>query len=150
MDNTALANLLTTANKITPPKPEVLARLGKLIADEPAFFNVQAGLTRFDVDRKGTPTTGYGFSAQVEQNPIYELAFCIADLVREGLRPEYLRKLHCLALAHPEWLGLQGKELPALVGADAARDVTENPDVTKNRNNVTDVTKNQRGRPIKK
>jgi hypothetical protein len=67
MDNTALANLLTTANKITPPKPEVLARLGKLIADEPAFFNVQAGLTRFDVDRKGTPTTGYGFSAQVEQ-----------------------------------------------------------------------------------
>jgi hypothetical protein len=106
----------------------VLARLGKLIADEPAFFNVQAGLTRFDVDRIGTPTTGYGFSAQVEQNPIYELAFCIADLVREGLRPEYLRKLHCLAVAHPEWLGLQG--LPALVGADAARDVTENADVS--------------------
>ena len=56
MDNTALADLLTTANKMTPPKPEVLARLGKLIADEPAFFNVRAGLTRFDVDRKGKPT----------------------------------------------------------------------------------------------
>ena len=113
MDDTALADLLTTANKITPPKPEVLARLGKLIADEPAFFNVQAGLTRFDVDRKGTPTTGYGFTTQLEREPIYELVFSVSDLVREGLQPCYLRKLYAIAVAHPEWLGITG-ELPPL------------------------------------
>jgi hypothetical protein len=124
MDNTALADLLTTANKTTPPKPEVLARLSKLMADEPAFFNVQAGLTRFDVDRKGKPTTGYGFSAQVEQNPIYELVFVISDLAREGLLPCYLRKLYGLAVAHPEWVGLAAGVLPPLISVASDNSVT--------------------------
>src|SRR6516164_8172289 len=78
IDRVTLADLLTSANRYTPPKPEALTALGKMIEVDPAFFNVEARLTRFDVDRDGKPRSGYGFTAQVEQNPIYELAFCIA------------------------------------------------------------------------
>ena len=122
IDRVALAELLTSANRYTPPKPEALTALGKMIEAEPAFFNMEARLTRFDVDRDGKPRSGYGFTAQVEQNPIYELAFCMADLVREGLRPEYLAKLYGLAVAHPKWLGLAADtQLPAPVSADVAK-----------------------------
>jgi hypothetical protein len=107
MDKMALSSLLVEANVQTPPKVEALVRLGKFISAEPEFFNVPGGTNRFEVDLAGKPRTGYGFSAQVERVPIDGLVFVIADLVREGLRPEYLRKLYQLWKAHPQWFGLR-------------------------------------------
>lgn len=96
MDKAALVDLLHEINAKSPPKPELVVKLGKMIAAEPAFFDVKGGVNRFD-------RAGYGYSAQVKREPIYLLVFVVADLCREGLKPEYLRKLHEVWHDNPRW-----------------------------------------------
>jgi hypothetical protein len=96
MDKTALVDLLHEINAKSPPKPELVVKLGKMIAAEPAFFDVKGSVNRFD-------RAGYGYSAQVKREPIYLLVFVVADLCREGLQPEYLRKLHEVWRDNPRW-----------------------------------------------
>ena len=73
MDKAALVDLLHEINAKSPPKPELVVKLGKMIAAEPAFFDVKGGVNRFD-------RAGYGYSAQVKREPIYLLVFVVADL----------------------------------------------------------------------
>jgi hypothetical protein len=77
MDKAALVDLLHEINATSPPKPELVVKLGKMIAAEPAFFDVKGGVNRFD-------RAGYGYSAQVKREPIYLLVFVVADLWPRG------------------------------------------------------------------
>src|SRR5215469_79581 len=101
MDTIALVNALCEANKKTPPTADALKSLGKAISVDPEWLNQPGGVNRFD------EKPGYGYSAQTEREPIFLLSFVIADIVREGLRPEYLRKLYQCYNEHPEWFGLK-------------------------------------------
>ena len=109
MDPVALTALLRDINRVSPPKPELCARLGTIITAEPNAFNVDGGTNRFD------QKPGYGFSTQTERESIYLLVFVVADLCREGLRPEYLRKLFRVYQEHPEFFGLP-KRVPETSG----------------------------------
>jgi hypothetical protein len=75
MDKAALVDLLHEINAKSPPKPELVVKLGKMIAAEPAFFDVKGGVNRFD-------RAGYGYSAQVKREPIYLLVFVVACAAR--------------------------------------------------------------------
>src|SRR5215472_2298456 len=55
MDPVALTTLLRDINRVSPPKPELCARLGTIVTAEPNAFNVDGGTNRFD------QKPGYGF-----------------------------------------------------------------------------------------
>jgi len=69
--------LVETPQPLYPPKPEILARLGRVIAAQTEFFDVSGGVNRlsaaltcFEFDCDGKPRSGCGFSAHIEREPI--------------------------------------------------------------------------------
>ena len=90
MDKAALVDLLDEINAKSPPKPELVVKLGKMIAAEPAFFDVKGGVNRFD-------RAGYGYSAQVKREcpaargwPSWALSRHRVSSLRVGQLPAWL------------------------------------------------------------
>jgi hypothetical protein len=99
-------------NQVTPPKPELVSQLGKMIAANPEFFNVEAKeKNRFDKTRDGGKNyTGYGYKASIDRDPRFLLYFVVADVHREGLKPVYLKKLYQVWKDNPKWFNREESE----------------------------------------